>query len=249
LNYTVVLDFTSNDTFYQSQYMTFDGESYNVVPGQQNLDSWVNVSKDAPAENIDITVTVVRGTDTYVSPTGNQLTNGDFETGNFEGWNVTGVCSISNTIVHSGSYSAYVSDQVYDSEISQEVMLPANRDISFDGYVYPLEVGQTCGPSGSSRICFIFCNKQSMATAFSISVCWSWNTLDYYDNGTALVELLVPFNASVWNHYSLNLTSLIESYFGGFDLSQIVLFSISIYYHYSSGSPGAFYLDNLNLSA
>jgi hypothetical protein len=60
LNYSVVLDFSTNDTAYQQQYITFSDETYTVVPGQQNLEAWFNVTADAPPANLNVTVTVQR---------------------------------------------------------------------------------------------------------------------------------------------------------------------------------------------
>jgi parallel beta-helix repeat protein len=178
----------------------------------------------------------------------NVLVNGDFETGTFEGWNATGVCTISNTVVHGGLYSAYISDEVYDSFTTQELMLPANKSIRFEGWFYPFKVGSIGDAyAASSRICFIFYNVPTMRLAFIVTCCWCWNDYSYSDNSSGGLEFLLPFNASAWNCLSLDLSHEIWSYYSNTDFSNIILYSVSIYYHYSNGSPGTFYVDDLKI--
>lgn len=247
LNYTVVLGFTSNDTSYQSNYIIFSDEKYTVVPGQQDLESWLKVSADAPAASLNVTVTVVRVTDRYL---GDIVFNGDFEKGSLVGWYTEGVCSISSQIVHSGNYSAFISDKVSDSMITQGVMLPANQSIYFDCWVYPTEVGSLGRAySPGDAFFFTFYDKSSMTKAFNVYYLWSWNDAITSANSTTNdLWFLLPFNVLMWNHLSVNLTNDVESYYKHTDFSNIILYSISAWYHYSSRSPGPFFVDDIKLS-
>ena len=47
VNYSVTLDFSLNDTTYQTEYVTFSGETYTVTPGEQNLAAWLKVGTNA----------------------------------------------------------------------------------------------------------------------------------------------------------------------------------------------------------
>lgn len=49
INYSVIMDFHLSNTTYQTNYTTFSNHVYTVVPGQQNLTAWVNVTSNAPA--------------------------------------------------------------------------------------------------------------------------------------------------------------------------------------------------------
>lgn len=48
---------------YQQNYVTFSDEIYTVVPGQQNLGGWLNVTADAPPASLNVTVALLRVTD------------------------------------------------------------------------------------------------------------------------------------------------------------------------------------------
>lgn len=249
LNYSVVLDFRTSDIAYQQHFITFSDETYTVVPGQQNLEAWLNVTADAPPASLNVTVAVLRVTDGR-----NLLLNGDFETGTLTGWDVVGACSISNTIVHGGSYSAYISDNnPYENWIEQKLNLPANDNYYFEAWVYPLKVGslgETQYPR--SDIFFHYYNKSSMLPAFRVHYVWSWN--DYilsdstHGNGSDTLVFTLGFNRSEWNLISRNLTEDIRSHFAGIDLSQFVLYDMYAQYHFSNASPGAFYVDDLKIS-
>jgi hypothetical protein len=60
VNYTVTLDFSLNDTAYQTQYVTFSSETYTVTPGEQNLAAWLKVAPEAPTGNFLLTITALR---------------------------------------------------------------------------------------------------------------------------------------------------------------------------------------------
>jgi len=60
VNYSVTLDFSLNDTAYQTEYVTFSSETYNVTPGEQNLAAWLKVAPEAPAGNFLLTITALR---------------------------------------------------------------------------------------------------------------------------------------------------------------------------------------------
>jgi hypothetical protein len=182
------------------------------------------------------------------SASSNLLVNSDFESGSLDGWaNVNGTCSISTSIVHSGSYSAYLSDHSYDSMMNQTVMLPATDVLYTAGWIYPTYVGNL-GEAfcASAQINYYFYNKISMKQEFIVGALWSWN--NWHANNSWYLGFLLPFNASSWNYFSLNLTDAIYSHFEGADFSNIVLYSVVAWYHFSNGNPGAFYVDDLYLS-
>lgn len=178
------------------------------------------------------------------------LANGDFETGTLDGWEVGGACTISNTIIHNGSYSAYISDYppYYNNWIRQTPILSADSSYRLEGWVYPLKVGSLGNAQyPDSGISFWFCNKSSMLPAFYVNYLWCWG--DSF-NGSApvpWVNFLLSFNMSQWNYLSRNVTQDLCSHFAGVDLSELVLYNMTIEYHFSNGSPGAFYLDDLKL--
>ncbi|MCJ7762024.1 hypothetical protein MUP38_01045, partial [Candidatus Bathyarchaeota archaeon] len=144
----------------------------------------------------------------------NLLVNGDFERGSFDGWAANGTCSISNGTVHSGSYSAYLSDRSFDSVLNQTVMLPATGVLYAEGWIYPTRVGSLGGAfCPSAQIDFHFRSKLPMINDFKIGVVWCWNDAHLTCNSSSYLSLLLPFNASSWNHLSLNLTDAVHSYF------------------------------------
>jgi hypothetical protein len=179
----------------------------------------------------------------------NLLVNGDFERGSFDGWAANGTCSISNGTVHSGSYSAYLSDRSFDSILNQTLMLPATGVLYTEGWIYPTRVGSLGGAfCPSAQIDFHFRSKLPMKNDFKIGVVWCWNDAHLTCNSSSYLSLLLPFNASSWNHFSLNLTDTVHSYFEGVDFSNLVLSSVVAWYHYSNDNPGAFYVDDLSIS-
>jgi hypothetical protein len=181
------------------------------------------------------------------SASSNLLVNSDFESGTLDDWDINGTCSISDDIVHSGSYSAYLSDQSYDSMMNQTVMLPATDLLYTEGWIYPTRVGNL-GEAfcASAQINYYFYNKLSMKQEFIVGAVWSWN--NWHANSSWYLGFLLPFNVSSWNYFSLNLTDAIYSHCEGMDFSNIVLYSVVAWYHFSNGDPGEFYVDDLYLS-
>jgi hypothetical protein len=179
----------------------------------------------------------------------NLVVNGDFERGSFDGWDANGTCSISNATVHSGSYSAYLSDRSFDSMLTQKVMLPVTDALYTEGWIYPTRVGNLGSAfCPSAQINFYFWNKFSMEKEFIVGVIWCWNDAHLIANDSSYLGFLLPFNVSSWNHFSLNLTDAVHSHFKGVDFSNIVLYYVVAWYHYSNDNPGAFYVDDLYLS-
>jgi hypothetical protein len=251
VNYSAILSFQLNDSAYQASYVTFSKTVYEIVSGQQDLQAWLSVSSAAPPANVMVSIDIVRIGNSTVAPpdSGNYPVNGDFETGDFSGWNVGGVCSISSTIVHSGSYSAYISDAVYDSSINQYIGLSTNYDWQLQGWVYPLNVG-SLGQAQYPLSCLQlqFYNKSTMSPAFSIYYEWCWNDFVVSNTTTQLIFLLT-FNKATWNYLSRNVARDIQSvsYYASTNISELVLYNIKALYHFSMGSPGAFYVDDLQL--
>ena len=61
VNYSVILDFSLDNTTYQDSYVTFSSEIYTVILGQQNLTAWVMVKANAPSTNASLTIDLRRG--------------------------------------------------------------------------------------------------------------------------------------------------------------------------------------------
>jgi len=61
INYSVILDFSLNNTTYQANYVTFSNEIYRVTPGQQNLTAWLRIESYAPPTNVTLTIDCKRG--------------------------------------------------------------------------------------------------------------------------------------------------------------------------------------------
>jgi hypothetical protein len=183
---------------------------------------------------------------------GDLLVNGDFETGALNGWYVGGVCSVSTSTVHTGSYSAYISDSTFDNWIQQALNLPADQDYHLEGWIYPLRVG-SLGPIAfpHSSLELDYYNRSTMTLSLQESYSWCWNELAY--NGTTpgglyVVNFQLNFNASSWNPLSTNVTQDVRNYFTALNYSELALHDIRWVYHYSDDDPGAFYLDDLALS-
>lgn len=61
VNYSVILDFSLDNTTYQNNYVKFSNEIYTVILGQQNLTALVMVEPYAPPINASLTVDLKRG--------------------------------------------------------------------------------------------------------------------------------------------------------------------------------------------
>jgi hypothetical protein len=179
-----------------------------------------------------------------VSP--NYLVNGDFETGTLKGWDVGGVCNVSDSIIH-GMYSAYISNSTPDNWIHQGGDLGADRNYHLQGWVYPLEVG-SLGPVAFSYsgVELNYYNRSTMTPKFQVWYWWCWNDLDTNSSAKAIFQL--NFNVSSWNFLSIDVTQDAQAYFTGLNFSELLLHDISFANHFSNGSPGAFYLNTLTLT-
>jgi len=184
-----------------------------------------------------------------VKSASNVLVNGDFETGTFDGWEMQGVCSISNTIVHNGSYSAYISDAPYDNSIEQviypRIRLPVDFGLTLEAWVYPSKVGLLrIGQYPLSGVIIYFCNVSS-GVQHAFGVIYTWCMTCGYENWPGINFLTM--NVSEWNFFSRNVTADFRSWLGNMDFSDIVLYSIEVLYHFSTESPGPFYVDDLRI--
>lgn len=54
--YRVALEFSLNDTFYQTTYVTFSNQTYIVYQGASSLTAWMKVAEDAPPATLELTV-------------------------------------------------------------------------------------------------------------------------------------------------------------------------------------------------
>lgn len=61
VNYSVILDFSLDNTTYQDSYVTFSNGIYIVIPGQQNLTAWLMVKAVAPQLDTSLTIDFKRG--------------------------------------------------------------------------------------------------------------------------------------------------------------------------------------------
>lgn len=61
VNYSVILDFSLDNSTYQDNYVMFSNEIYTVIPGQQNITAWLKVKSYAPPINTSLIVNLIRG--------------------------------------------------------------------------------------------------------------------------------------------------------------------------------------------
>ena len=181
----------------------------------------------------------------------NGLVNGDFETGTFYGWTVSGTCSISNSTVHGGLYSAYLSDQSYDSILTQVIYgnqrLSVGDGIILNGWIFPTKTGYL---GDSQYPCSIvqlnFYNESSQQQAFRLIYEWSATSLHVSYSWIKFVNM----EADAWNHMVLDVAKDVRSAFPNVnDYGNIVLYSIEIWYHYSQIDPGSFFADDFQAYA
>ncbi|UCC33859.1 MAG: hypothetical protein JSW53_02320, partial [Candidatus Bathyarchaeota archaeon] len=158
------------------------------------------------------------------SLTSDHLINGGFETGTFAGWWVEpdpSVADISETIVHSGLYSAHISDEKFYYNWIQQDVYPYERvtpeqNLYFEGWIYPSRVGKLYGaeyPFSSIRLRFY--NETSMLPAFVIHYTWCMSATWY--NFSRRLVMLIPCEAYEWNRIARNVTRDIHSYFANTD--------------------------------
>jgi hypothetical protein len=69
VDYNVTLGFSLNNTAYQSDYVTFSNELYNVIPGQQILSAWLIVESYAPPANSSLAINITREPPRTFTPT------------------------------------------------------------------------------------------------------------------------------------------------------------------------------------
>lgn len=60
VSYLVTMDFSLNDTTYQTSFVTFSNKSYTVIPGQNTLVAWMEVASDAETAMLLLTVDLSR---------------------------------------------------------------------------------------------------------------------------------------------------------------------------------------------
>jgi hypothetical protein len=60
ITYTVLLNFTLNDTQYQQTYVTFSNTTYTISPGLNSITAWCATTKNAPPTQLDITIEFYR---------------------------------------------------------------------------------------------------------------------------------------------------------------------------------------------
>jgi hypothetical protein len=179
----------------------------------------------------------------------NALVNGDFETGTFEGWTVISDCYIGSSIVHAGSYSACVSDQSWDSGITQVVYgserLTVGDGIVLDGWIYPTKTGYLGDyPYPYSLIFVRFYDESTQQQAFMIAYEWSATSLHKSYPWIKFVNM----EANTWNHMVLDVAADVRSTFQNVtDFGNISLYSIEILYHWSIVDPGSFFADDLQV--
>lgn len=60
ITYVVTLDFALNDTTYQTQYVIFSNNTYNILAGINHIQAWCQVAKKAPPNSISLAVEFYR---------------------------------------------------------------------------------------------------------------------------------------------------------------------------------------------
>lgn len=183
--------------------------------------------------------------------TSNALLNGDFETGTLTDWQTGGICSVSSLKAHIGTYSAYISDAVFDSWISQVVYprerLSVDAGVNLAAWVYPSKTGLMAGSYPDCGIELTFYTESSMQLALYVTYSWSCSVHAY--NGTNLFFYLPSWSTSQWNFLARDVAADMHTYYQNLNFSDIVLYSVTARYHYSDDSPGPFYVDDMEVSA
>lgn len=94
-NYTVVLNFSLDNTTYQDNYVTFSNETYTVISNKQNLTAWLQVESYAPPIETSLTIDFHR-----IAEEVEVLFFDDFNDGVADGWTV----QLGNFEVINGEY-------------------------------------------------------------------------------------------------------------------------------------------------
>jgi len=106
INYSVVLDFSLDNSTYQGRYVTCSNDIYTVMPGQQELSAWLAVVSNAPPTNASLTVDFKK--------IGENATVffDDFDDGVADGWTV----QLGNFQVVKGEY--YTENEIGEKSVS-----------------------------------------------------------------------------------------------------------------------------------
>jgi len=87
-----------------------------------------------------------------------------------------------------------------------------------------------------------------ISRTFPFFLCCNHRGVGYLPEQWILCGLAARAQASEWNFLSRNVTSDMLAWNGDLGLSGIVLYSVEAAYHYSTNSPGSFYVDDLTIS-
>lgn len=226
------------------------------APGEYN--PWADINDDGYIELTDFWILSQHYGTHGIPIDRTPLINGDFETGTFASWkrrpNPDGSDTfISSTVVHNGSYSAGVDDWRHSynwicQDIYPRARLPVESGVVFEGWVYPLRVGELVAEFPFSGIRIWFYNESSKLPEFYILYSWCLSSTAPF-NGSHACYYLAGWNASEWNFISRNVTADVHARFGEIDYSNIVLYSVDAIWHLAGTSPGAFYIDDLKISS
>lgn len=195
-------------------------------------------------------LTVLSLTPKIVAAT-NGLVNGDFETGTFDGWTVSGNCSINSNNVHGGSFSAYISDSSDNSSITQVIYgnqrLSVGDGITMDGWIFPTKTGYLgASKYPCSLVALEFYDESNHQQAFWIVYEWSATSIHQSYSYIKFVNM----EANTWNHMVLDVAKDVRSTFQNVtNFGNIVLYCITIWYHWSEVDPGSFFADDFQVYA
>jgi hypothetical protein len=56
IDYSVILTFILNDTAFQQSYVKSSNNTYNIVPGSNQIQGWIKVEKKAPPASLELTI-------------------------------------------------------------------------------------------------------------------------------------------------------------------------------------------------
>jgi len=141
VNYSVTLDFSLNNTSYQTNYVTFSNEIYIIIPGQQNLTAWLMVGSGAPPANASLTIDFKRGVypiglvGYWKFDEGNGIAAGD-SSGN----NNSGILQ-NGPVWGDGKYGKALSFDGIDDYVSVQdsLSLEVTNGITIAAWIYPVQ--------------------------------------------------------------------------------------------------------------